>query len=63
MVENSALPLIEANNDINGADCFLLFVKHRDREDRKKFLNHISTAEADSGMCWVSKDQKYHTEN
>ena len=30
---------------------------------RKKFMSDISTAEADSGMCWVSKDQKFHNKN
>ena len=30
---------------------------------RKKFMNDISTAEADSRMCWVSKDQKFHAKN
>ena len=26
-------------------------------------MNDISTAEVDSGMCWVSKDQKFLTKN
>ena len=26
---------------------------------RKKFMKDISTAEADSGMCWMSKDQDF----
>ena len=30
---------------------------------RKKFINIISTAEFDSGLCWVSKDQKPITKN
>ena len=30
---------------------------------RKKFMNDISTAEADSKMCWVSKDHKFHAKN
>ena len=28
-----------------------------------KFTKDISTAEADLGICWVSKDQKFHTKN
>ena len=28
---------------------------------RKKFMKDIFTAEADSRMCCVSKDQKFHT--
>ena len=30
---------------------------------RKKLVNDISTAEADSRMCWVSKDQKFYAKN
>lgn len=26
-------------------------------------MNDISTAEVDSRMCWVSKDQKFHAKN
>ena len=36
---------------------------HRDRILKKKFMNHISTAEADSKMGLVSKDQKFHAKN
>ena len=31
--------------------------------DIKKFMNDISTAEADSRMCWVSIHQKFHAQN
>ena len=31
--------------------------------NRKKFMNDIFTAEADSRMCWMSTDQKFHAEN
>ena len=31
--------------------------------DRKKFMKDVLTAEADPRMCWVSKDQKFHTKN
>ena len=36
---------------------------HRDRILQKKFMNDISTSDADSRMCWVSKDQKFHVKN
>ena len=31
--------------------------------NRKKFMKDIFTAEADSRMCWVSTDQKFHANN
>ena len=30
---------------------------------RKKFMSDISTAEANSRICWVPKDQKFHAKN
>ena len=32
-------------------------------QDRKKFIKDTATAEADLGMCWVSKDQKFHAKD
>ena len=36
---------------------------HRDRILQKKFMNNISTAEVDSRMCLLSKDQNFHAKN
>lgn len=36
---------------------------HRERIGQNMVMNDISTDEVDSGICWVSKDQKSFAKN